>query len=304
MQTGTIQKSLGDKAFNVCNIVLLTILTLVILYPLYFIVIASISEPYAVAKGQVYSLPKGFTLEAYKNVFSNKLIWSGYENTIINTVLATSYNLLLTIPAAYVLTKKDMPGRMVMTWYFFITMYFGGGMVPTYLLVKSLGLLNTRWALILGTGVSCWNLIVTRQFFASSVPNSIYEAAYIDGASEIRTFTNIALPLSKPILAIMALFYGVGHWNAYYSALLYVTKKQLWPLQLVLRSILISNETALTAIDTSADMEEMIYAANKAYMAYAMKYALIFVASAPLLAAYPFVQKHFVKGMLIGSIKG
>jgi putative aldouronate transport system permease protein len=294
----------SDRIFDTINDVLLFAFTLVMLYPLYFIVVASISEPSAVVKGHVMVFPESLQLTAYKNVLKESSIWIGYRNTIVYTFLGTLYNLALTIPAAYVLTKKELPGRYLLSWFFFITMYFGGGMVPTYLNIKNLGLLNTPWVLILGAGVNCWNLIITRQYFASSVPTELYESAYIDGASEFRTFFNIALPLAKPIIAVMALYYGVGHWNSYYSALLYLRNSDLFPLQLVLRNILITNEMALTAITIEGDVEAMATAAQKAYMAETMKYALIFIASFPLLCAYPFVQKYFVKGVMIGSVKG
>jgi putative aldouronate transport system permease protein len=184
-------------------------------------------------------------------------------------------------------------------------MYFSGGMIPTYLNLRNLGLTNTPWVLILGTGVSCWNLIVTRQFLTIAVPDELYEAAFMDGATNFKLFFKIALPLSIPILVVMALFYGVGHWNSYYSALLYVTKKNLFPLQLVLRNILIAEQTSLAMIEEIGDdLDALAVAARRAYMVFSMKYALIFIASAPVLAVYPFVQKHFVKGVLIGSIKG
>ena len=188
--------------------------------------------------------------------------------------------------------------------YFFLTMYFSGGMIPTYIQIKNLNLLNTPWVLIIGAGVNCWNLIVTRQYFTNTIPEELYESADIDGASDLRAFVRIAIPLAAPIIAVMALFYAVGHWNSYYSALLYVRKSDYFPLQLVLRNILISNEMALANVMLEGDTEAIAAAAQKAYMAESMKYALIFIASAPMLCIYPFVQKYFVKGVMIGSIKG
>ena len=301
-----MRKSLSDKAFNIINIASTLIITVIVVYPLYFVIIASFSDPYAVANGGITLLPKGFTLDAYKNVFSNSDIWIGYRNTIIYTIAGTLYNLILTIPAAYVLSKKYLPMRGVISWFFFITMYFSGGLIPTYMLYNKLNLVDTPYALILGVGVSCWNLIVTRQFFTMSIPDEIYQSARIDGASEIKIFIRIAVPLSIPILAVMALFYGVGHWNSYYNALIYLTDKKYFPLQLVLRNILVLNQTNITNLMESneSSTEALKDAARIAYMINSMKYALIFIASAPLLAAYPFVQKHFVKGMMIGSVKG
>lgn len=296
--------SRSDRVFNFVNGAILFILTLVMLYPLYFVLIASFSEPNAVVKGQVMFLPKGFQLTAYRNVFKEANVWIGYRNTILYTVLGTLYNLALTIPAAYVLSKRNLPGRNVLMGYFFLTMYFSGGMIPTYIQIKNLNLLNTPWVLIIGAGVNCWNLIVTRQYFTNTIPEELYESADIDGASDLRAFVRIAIPLAAPIIAVMALFYAVGHWNSYYSALLYVRKSDYFPLQLVLRNILISNEMALANVMLEGDTEAIAAAAQKAYMAESMKYALIFIASAPMLCIYPFVQKYFVKGVMIGSIKG
>ena len=296
--------SRSDRVFNFVNGAILFVLTLVMLYPLYFVLIASFSEPNAVVKGQVMFVPTGFQLTAYRNVLKEASVWIGYRNTILYTVLGTLYNLALTIPAAYVLSKRNLPGRNVLMGYFFLTMYFSGGMIPTYIQIKNLNLLNTPWVLIVGAGVNCWNLIVTRQYFTNTIPEELYESADIDGASDLRAFVRIALPLAAPIIAVMALFYAVGHWNSYYSALLYVRKSDYFPLQLVLRNILISNEMALANVMLEGDTEAVAAAAQKAYMAEAMKYALIFIASAPMLCVYPFVQKYFVKGVMIGSVKG
>lgn len=298
-----MKKSRSDQIFDIINILFMLVTIIIMLYPLYFVVIASFSEPYDVAKGNVTLLPSGFTLDAYKNVFKEPQIWIGYRNTIFYTILGTAWNLITLIPAAYVMSKKKLCGRTFLSWFFFITMYFGGGMVPTYLLMKDLNLLNTPWIMILGS-VSCYNLIVTRTFFSNSIPDSLYEAAYIDGASEFRTFFRVALPLSGSIIAVMALFHGVGHWNSFYNALLYIHDKNLYPLQLVLRNILIQNQSMVMEMLENSDTEAAMHIAQQAYMAEAMKYALIFIASAPLLIAYPFVQKYFVKGVMIGSMKG
>ena len=301
-----MKMSKADRAYNVINCVLLGILCLVVLYPLYYILIASVSNYRALASGTVYFWPLEFSIKGYKYMMTeNPIVWTGYGNTIFYTLFATLYNLVLTIPAAYVLTKKDLPGRGALSAFFFVTMYFSGGLLPTYLNIKSLGLLNTRWVMIIGTGVSCWNLIVTRSFFTQNIPEELYEAARIDGASDFRSFFSIALPLSGPILAIMALYYGVGHWNSYYSAMIYLSKQELYPLQLVMRNILITNSMSLSTLEMSTmDAEEIRNAVEKANMTLVMKYALIFVSCFPLLIAYPFVQKYFVKGALTGSVKG
>jgi putative aldouronate transport system permease protein len=300
------RKSRGDRAFDWINAALLLLILLVLIYPLYFTVIASVSEPYDVVKGNVVFSPKGFTLEAYRNVFKESRIWTGYRNTIAYTLLGTLFNLGLTMPAAYVLSKRDLPGRSGLTAYFLITMYFSGGLIPTYLLVKSLNLINRPFTLIVLGGISVYNMIISRVYFQTAIPGELYESATMDGAGDFRCFFGIALPLSKPILAVIALYYGVGHWNAYFNALLYVSKSAYQPLQLVLRSILLLNEMALAELDPNLvlDADMVVALTRRAYLAEAMKYALIFIASAPLLMVYPFVQRHFVKGVMIGSLKG
>lgn len=291
--------------FDVCNTIFMLLVLLIIVYPLYYTVIASFSEASAVASGKVIWKPIGFTLDSYKQVFSNEKIWIGYANTIYYTVCGTLFNLFLTIPTAYALSKKNLPYRNMIMAIFMITMYFGGGMVPTYLLVKNLGLLNTRTILIILGGVSVYNLIVTRTYFSTSISESLYEAADIDGAGEFQKFLSIAVPLAKPIIAVMVLYYAVGHWNSYFNALLYVSDKSLEPLQSVLRRILILNEDALNQalLTESLSADELLDAAKRSQLAYTMKYAVVFVASAPLLIAYPFVQKYFVKGVMIGAVK-
>ena len=301
-RTNEIRKKKKIGAFDMVNTILVILITLVTIYPLYFCVIASFSDPQQVALGNTMFWIKDFTLEPYQYVLRESRIWIGYRNSIIYMFFGTLYNLVLTIPAAYVLTKSYLPFRNVLSWYFFITMYFSGGMIPTYLLMKDLNLIDNPLALILGAGVSCYNLIVTRQYFASYIPNDIYEAAYMDGASEWKCFVKIAIPLAKPIIAVMALYYGMAHWNSYYNALLYIRNVDYYPLQLVLRGILISNELSLNAME-NADAETMAYLVRKAQIAQGMKYAIVFIASAPLLVAYPFLQKYFVSGLTIGGVK-
>lgn len=298
-----MQKARADRVFDACNIAVMVLLLLIMLYPLYYIVIASVSEPYDVAMGKVFLKPSGFTLEAYRNVFENRKIWVGYRNTVFYTLFGTLLNLGLTLPTAYVLSKKQLMGRTFFSWYFLIPMYFGGGLIPTYLLVKSLRLINTPVVIVIMGGLSIYNMIVTRTYFTNSIPEELYESARIDGANEFVGFFRIALPLAAPIIAVMTLYYGVARWNDYYTALIYVSKARYQPLQLVLRSILIMNESALVDAGNLSS-EEMELMARRAYMAEAMKYSIIFIASAPLLAAYPFVQKYFVRGIMIGSLKG
>lgn len=297
-----IKKHKKVQLFDVVNNTLVILITLVILYPLYFTVIASFSDPNQVASGNTLFWIKDFTLDAYKNILKEESLWVGYRNTVIYTVLGTLYNLLLTIPAAYVLSKKYLPFHGIISWYFFITMYVSGGMIPGYLLIKELNLLNNPLVMIIGSGVTCYNLIVSRQYFSTSIPSEIYEAARIDGASEYKCFSSIAMPLAKPIIAVMTLYYGVGHWNSYYAALLYINKEEYAPLQLVLRRILMANQKLDMEMDVDLEMAE--YILQQVYMARGMKYAVIFIASLPLLILYPFLQKYFAKGVMIGSVKG
>ena len=294
----------SDRIFGLINTTILILIVIVEIYPLYFTVIASISDPYAVVKGKVFLLPEGFTWDAYKYVFSESRIWRGYRNTILYTLFGTTWNLFLTIPAAYVLSKKDLVGRGWITTFFLIPMYFGGGLIPTYLQVRSLNLIDKPWTLIILGGLSIYNMVVARVYYQSSIPGEIYGSARIDGASDFMQFFRIALPLSAPILAVMALYYGVGHWNNYFTALIYVSNSKLQPLQIELRNILLLNQTAVKALEDFEEDIDISELARRAYIAEAMKYSLIFISSAPMLIAYPFVQKYFVKGMMIGSLKG
>lgn len=298
------KKSIRISVFDMVNILLLLLLTFLCLYPIYYAVIASFSDYNAVATGKVGVWPVGFQMTAYQAVFENEQIWRGYWNTILYTVGGTAFNLFLTIPAAYAMSKKRMLGHGVLTWFFLITMYFGGGMIPTYLLNKSLGLVNNPLIMVISGGLSVYNMIVTRTYFENSIPDSLYEAGRIDGASEIGLFFKVALPLSLPIIAVMCLYYAVGHWNGYFTALIYLTKTKYQPLALVLRRILIMNETALDDAMASSDPNLIANAAARANLVVTMKYALVMIASIPMLILYPFIQKYFVKGVMIGSVKG
>jgi putative aldouronate transport system permease protein len=304
-----IKQTKSDLVFDIFNTFCMCLLMFLILYPLYFTVIASFSDPYAVVNGKVYFWPVNPTLEPYANVFKEARIWIGYRNNMINVPLGTLWNLILTMPAAYVLSKKKLRGRGLLATYFLIPMYFGGGLVPTYLQVKALGLVDKPYTLIVLGGLSIYNMIVSRVYFQTSIPEDIYESATIDGASNFRQFFQMALPLAKPILAVMALFYAVGRWNDYFTAMIYISNQRYQPLQIILRGILLLNQTALNNVNTSnmmanEDIEYMLTLARQVYMAEGMKYSLIFISSAPLLIAYPFVQKYFVKGIMIGSLKG
>lgn len=294
-QTHTIRNS-DEKLFDAVVNLLAALILLAVLYPLLFIVSASFSDPALVLNGEVLLLPKHITLEAYKNVFENKQIWNGYGNTILYTVIGTAVNLVMTTLAAYPLSRPDLPGRGGIMFFVTLTMFFSGGLIPTYLLVKSLGMVNTMWALIIPGAIATYNLIVMRTYFQSSIPWEIQEAAHIDGCSNWKLLTHVILPLSKPILAVMILFYAVGHWNSYFNALIYIRSKEMYPLQLVLRELLMV--TQADAVDSNVGME------SKILLAESVKYVVIIISSLPVLVMYPFVQRHFVKGVMIGSLKG
>ena len=294
----------GDKVFLCIVYGTILLICFACIYPMYLTVIASVSEPLDVYAGKVNLLPSGFNLEAYEAVFENEKIWMGYGNSLFYTVVGTLFNLLLTIPSAYALSKKRMYGRSFLTTVFLITMYFGGGLIPTYILFKNLGLINTRWILVINGGLSVYNVVVTRTYFQNNIPDTLFEAARIDGAGEFLVFFKLVLPLSAPIIAVMTLYYAVGHWGSYFSAMIYTFRTELKPLQLVLRDILLKGETMLQDAMQSGDADLIKQAQEAAQRALTMKYSVVFIASAPMLIAYPFVQKHFVKGVMVGSLKG
>ena len=302
-KTHGIHMDKGSRIYTIIVYSLVTLLTLIITYPLYFCIIASFSDPDAVAMGDTIFWFKGFTFEAYTSILGEKSILTGYRNSMLYMLLGTSYNMLLTIPTAYVLSKKDLPGHKGILWFFFITMYFSGGLIPTYIWYKDIGLVDNPLVMIIGSGVSAYNMIVARQFFMTSIPETLYEAAEIDGASELRKFFVIALPLAKPILAVIGLYYAFAKWNSYYTSLLYLRDQTYWPLQLVLRQILIASEQLVNELAT-INSQDADYLVRKLYMVRAMKYAIILVSSVPMLILYPFVQKYFTKGVMVGAIKG
>lgn len=289
----------GDRAFNIGSYIFLTIILIAVAYPLYFVIIASFSDPVQVGTGKVWLFPKGFTLEGYKRVLGDADIIKGYVNTILYTFVGTCINLIVTLPAAYALSRKDLKGKKPLMFFFLLTMFVSGGLIPTFIIVRGLHLLNTMWALVLPVAMSTYNMIIARTFFQNSIPNELWEVATIDGCSIGRFFVEIVLPLSKAIIAILILYYGVSHWNSYYNAMVYISDRDKFPLQLVLRSILTKNQVPNNMIQ--ADMDLM---AQRQYLAEMIKYALIIVSSLPVLVLYPFLQKYFVKGVMIGSVKG
>lgn len=295
-----IKQSKGDRIFDIINIILLIAVTLVILYPLYFIVIASFSDPLEVLAGKVVLYPKNFSLDAYGMVFKDSSIMTGYRNTIFYTVFGTALNITLSVLAAYPLSRRDFIGRQFLTMVLTVTMFFSGGMIPTYLVMNSLSLTNTRLILILMGMFTCYNMIIARTFFANSLPKELLEAASIDGCGNTRFFFTIALPLSKAIVAVIALYIGVMYWNNYFTALIYVTKREYFPLQLILREILVLGQQ-LAQGGEGADVDAVL---EMQKISESIKYGVILVSMLPVMLVYPFVQKYFVQGVMIGSVKG
>ena len=289
--------SRGDKVFDIVLISISLLIILVIAYPLYFVIIASFSQPEAVLGGKLRLLPVGFNLESYKMVLTERKVWVGYRNTLLYTVFGTFINLVLTTLAAYALSRKDMPWRTPLTFIISFTMLFGGGMIPVYMVVRNLHLTDTPWAMVIPNAIATYNLLVMKNYFQSSIPEELQEAAAIDCCSHFKTLMKVVLPLSTPILAVIVLFYAVGHWNAFFNAVIYLRNQELFPLQIVLRDILLQNSLEAVGGDLTGMYEKVMRGET-------MKYALIIVASAPVIIMYPFVQKYFVKGIMAGAIKG
>ena len=302
MKTKPVKRCREDVIFDTVIFIILTLILFVVAYPLYWVIISSFSDPTAVSAGKGLLRPIGFTLKGYAEVFKNSQVMRGFFNSIVLTFVGVCVNLAVTLPTAYALSRDNFSGKKPITVFYMITMFFGGGMIPTYLVVKNMQLLNTIWALVLPGCLSVYNMIVARTFFKSNISEELYEAGEIDGCTQSRFFFQIALPLSKAIIAIMVLYYGVGHWNSYFSALLYISDQDKYPLQLVLRNILITNQTALSQTATTAAARAALQ--EQQQLIDVMKYSLIIISSVPVLIMYPLVQKHFVKGVMIGSVKG
>ncbi|WP_077297845.1 carbohydrate ABC transporter permease [Virgibacillus pantothenticus] len=295
------KRGISEKTFDRLNILFVMMIVLVITYPVIFIVSASISDPAAVNTGKMWLWPVDITFDGFKKVFQNEAIWRGYFNTIIYTLVGTAIHLVLLLPASYALSRKELKGKKFLLWFILFTMLFNGGLIPTYLVVKSLGMLDTIWAIVIPGVVGAWSILVARTFFQQSIPDQLVEVAKIDGASDIFIFFRIALPLSAPLIAVMALFHGVSMWNQYFGALIYLSDESKYPLQLVLREILIVNEISgdgtMEGAGTAGSLVEQVKTADL------IKYAVMIVSALPLLIIYPFLQKYFVKGVLIGSVK-
>lgn len=292
------RKTKGDVVFDIINYTLLTIGMLLILYPLYFVLIASFSDPNLIYSGDIWLLPKGLTLDGYERIFGDSAIWVGYGNSLLYAIVGTAVSVSITLMAAYPLARKDFIGRGLFMWFFMFTMFFGGGLIPTYLLIKDLNMINTIWALVIPGAAGVFNIIIVRTFFQSTIPDEMREAAFIDGCSNTRFFLGMVLPLSKPIIAVMVLYHVVGFWNGFFDAMIYLNEESKFPLQLVLRNILVQNQ-----VNSSMMIDVESYAA-KLRVTELIKYGVIIIASLPLLILYPFLQRYFVKGVMIGSIKG
>lgn len=292
-----IRRSQSDLVFNLFIYGFAILTLIIVLYPLYFVVIASFSSPNAVSAGKVWFYPVGFTLDGYSELLKHADIWIGYRNTIAYTLVGTLIGIVVNIPAAYALSRKDLTGRGFFTFLFVFTMFFSGGLIPTYLTVQDFHLYDTFWVMVLPFSVSVYNIIVARTFFSTSIPSDLWDAAQIDGCGNIRYFFQIVIPLSKAVIAVIGLWTAVWHWNSYFNALIYLKDPNLYPLQLILRDILITNNMQ-SAMGTG---EAAQIALRKAAL---MRYAVIIVSTVPIMVFYPFVQKYFNQGVMIGAVKG
>ncbi len=295
-----LRKKDGDRPFYIIVLVILMITALIILYPLWYILISSFSSGARVAAGEVVFLPLDFTLDGYKAIIDHGSILLGYRNTAIYTILGTILNVFMTVIAAYPLSRKELVGRNQITLFFAFTMWFSGGMIPTYLMYRDIGFIDNPLVMIVPGAIGVWNMVITRTYFQKSIPLELLEAAKLDGCSDIGYLMKIALPLAKPIIAVITLYYAVGHWNAFFNAMIYIHSSEYYPLQLILRDILIFGQDLETGAG-SYTAEEIAYRENLQQM---LQYSVIVASSAPMLMLYPFIQKYFVKGIMVGALKG
>ena len=289
---------LGDKIFIILIYILLAAIMLVVFLPLVYIVSASFSDPQAVISNEVWFLPVRPTLRGYQAVFKNRNILTGFANSFYYMIVGTLVNIVMTVMCAYPLSRKEFTARNKVAMIFVFTMYFSGGLIPTYMLVNSLGLVNTRWSMIIPSAMSTYNMIICRTYFVNSIPDELYEAGQLDGCTPFKYLLRVVVPLSKPILAVLVLYYGVTKWNSYFDAMIYLKSQTMVPLQIVLRDILILNQVDYTMISDASAI------AAQSGLTDLLKYSTIVVASLPVLCIYPFVQKYFVKGVMIGAVKG
>ena len=294
---GPIRQSAGDRAFNIVNAVVMTLITVVIVYPLYYVLLASITDPVIVNSGKLLFYPESPYFEGYARAFDYAPLWTGYGNTLKYTVVGTAVALLCTIPAGYALSRMDLPGRRVIMFLFTFTMFFSGGIIPLYLVIKSLHMYDTIWAIVLPVAVSAYNLIVCRSFFDTGIPTEMLEAARIDGCTDFKFFFRIVIPLSSTIIAVMCLFYATALWNMFFNPLMFLSGKENMPLQVVLRDLVLMNQ----ATSMTNNAEEI---AMRQKLVEQLKYCIVVLAAAPLLIVYPFLQKYLAKGVMVGAVKG
>ena len=291
------KNSIEDRILNISVIAISFVVLCVVLLPMNFVFIASISDPVLVNSGQVFLYPKGLTLDGYVKILEYSKIWTGYYNTIIYTVLGTIINVIITIMAAYPLSRSDFVGRNILMFVFTFTMFFGGGLIPTFLLIKNLNMLNTLWVMIIPNALNVYNMIIARTFFVSTIPGELLDAAELDGCNNVTFLIKVALPLSMPIIAVLTLYYAVGHWNQFFNAMIYLNDEKRYPLQIILRQILIELNIQTEMMD-SMDFYERQKTADL------IRYVSIVIAILPMMVLYPFLQRYFVKGVMIGSLKG
>ncbi|WP_225048272.1 carbohydrate ABC transporter permease [Lacticaseibacillus kribbianus] len=291
--------SKADRVFDVTNILIISIFTLIILYPIIFVVMASVSDPSKIFDTPLLLWPRGFSLDGYKEILQNKDILVGFKNAVIYTFLGTMVNLIVTTLGAYPLSRKEFVGKGFFTIFFTITMFFSGGLIPTYLVNQQIGFVNTIWVMILPGAISVYNMILMRTYFQANIPSELLESAYVDGANDLQLLWKVVLPLSTPIIAVMAMFYGVGRWNDYFNAMIYLQDRSKFPLQLILREILVQNQFGDTskALIASANAQTML-------LKLTLKYSVVVVSTLPVLLFYPVVAKYFEKGIMVGAIKG
>ena len=298
-QSKKIRESLGDRIFMAIIYTLLALITIMMLYPILYTLSASVSDPVAVNSGELILLPKGFQIEGYQLIFENEWILTGYRNSLFYTVFGTIINLVVTHMAAYALSRRHLYGKGLLSTIFIIPMWFGGGLIPTFLVVMRIGLFNKPYTMLLLGAISIYNMVICRTFL-QQLPEELSDAARIDGCNDFGIMTRILLPLSTPILAVLSLYYGMGHWNDYFNSMIYLNNREYMPLQLFLREILLMN----AQVDMTGTVEELQDMAFRAYISQTMRYGLIVVASIPMLILYPFVQRFFVQGVMIGALKG
>jgi len=293
-----IQKSKADLTFDIVNYVLLSLALIIFVYPLIYVFSASLTKPTDVITGKMWLFPTSISFEGYKRILSYAPLWRGFLNTIYVVIVGTILSLVVTVLAGYVLSRDDFKSRKFFIWVFTITMFFGGGLIPTYMLVaETLNLRNSLMSMIIPSAVSVWNIILVKTYFSSSLPRDIFEAAQIDGCGDFRFFITIAVPLAIPIIAVITLYNVVGKWNSYFDALIYLSSEDKYPLQLVINNLLLRNDVGSISGTGTLDIEHQL-------MVESMKYGVIVIASLPMLIVYPMVQKYFIKGIMVGSVKG